>query len=120
MSAPARAVAPRESALPDAARMIASLPLAVLLISPDQTVAFINPAAEQLLGQSARKIVDKSVTRLISFDEPLILQRLSEGDAQVFARGSQVRFGTSPPRRLALRGGCSRRRSRRSLPPGQR
>jgi len=100
MSAPARAVAPRESALPDAARMIASLPLAVLLISPDQTVAFINPAAEQLLGQSARKIVDKSVTRLLSFDEPLILQRLSEGDAQVFARGSQVRFGTSPPRRL--------------------
>ena len=91
---------PDASRMPDALRMIASLPLAVLLIGPDQTVTSANPAAEQLMGQGARRIVGKQVAKLFAFDEPLILQRLAEGDAQVFARGSQVRIGNSAARRL--------------------
>lgn len=100
MSAPARAFPLAEGQLPDAQRIVASLPLAVLLIGPDQAISSVNPAAEQLLGQSARKLVGKPVARLLSFDEPLILERLAEGDAQVFARASRVRVGPGPPRRL--------------------
>lgn len=89
-----------EAARPDAQRLIASLPLAVLLIAPDQTVSFVNPAAEQLLGSGARRLVGRPVTHLLSFDEAPILDRLGEGDAQVFARASQVRIGHMEPRRL--------------------
>ena len=38
---------------PDAQRQLASLPLAVLLLAPDLTIAAANPAAEQFFGQSA-------------------------------------------------------------------
>lgn len=89
-----------EAVRPDAQRIIASLPLAVLIVGPDQTVSSVNPAAEQLMGQGSRKLVGKPVSRLLAFDEPLILERLAEGDAQVFARGSRVRIGSSPARRI--------------------
>jgi two-component system nitrogen regulation sensor histidine kinase GlnL len=88
------------SEAPDAQRIVASLPLAVLVVGPDQTVSSVNPAAEQLLGQGVRKLVGRPVSRLFAFDEPLILERLAEGDAQVFARGSRVRIGNSAPRPL--------------------
>ena len=91
---------PEAQRLPDASRLIASLPLALLIIAPDQTVSSLNPAAEQLLGFGARRLVGKTVADLVAFDEPLILERMAEGDAQVFARGSQVRIGSMPPRRL--------------------
>lgn len=89
-----------DSARPDAHRLIASLPLALLIIAPDQTVSAVNPAAEQLFGFGARRLVGKPIGDLVAFDEPLILERMTEGDAQVFARGSQVRIGSLPPRRL--------------------
>ena len=89
-----------DSARPDAHRLVASLPLALLIIAPDQTVSSVNPAAEQLFGLGARRLVGRSIADLVAFDEPLILERMKEGDAQVFARGSQVRIGNLPPRRL--------------------
>ena len=101
MTLPGEAVPLRpDASSPDAQRLIASLPLALLTIAPDQTVSAVNPAAEQLFRQSARKLVGKPVSQLLSFDEKVILDRLAEGDAQVFARGSHVRIGQFPPRPL--------------------
>lgn len=85
---------------PEAQRLVASLPLAVLLLAPDLTIALANPAAEQLIGQGARRLSGKPVAAMFEFDEPLILQRLREGDAQLFARGCMVRIKGLPPRRL--------------------
>ena len=85
---------------PDSAWLIASLPLACLLIAPDVTIASANPAAEQLTGQGARKLVGRALASLLSFGEPLIMQRLGEGDAQLFARGAQVSINGQPMRRL--------------------
>lgn len=85
---------------PEPQRLVASLPLAVLLLAPDLTVASANPAAEQLIGQGARRLSGKPVTAMFEFDEPLILQRLMEGEAQLFARGCMVRIKGQPPRRL--------------------
>ncbi len=48
---------------PDAQRQLASLPLAVLLLAPGQTIASANPAAEQFLGQSLRRLAGRPLAR---------------------------------------------------------
>ncbi len=85
---------------PDPQRLIASLPLAVLLLGPDHTIAATNPAAEQLIGRGARRLTGRSIESLFRFDEPRIAERLAEGDAQLFARDVLVRIGDEPARRL--------------------
>jgi two-component system nitrogen regulation sensor histidine kinase GlnL len=85
---------------PEPQRVVASLPLAVLQIAPDLSVASANPAAEQLAGQGARRLIGKQVADLFEFDEPLILSRLAEGEAQLFARGCRVRINGQAARRL--------------------
>jgi len=90
----------RDSGRPDPKRMVASLPLAVMLLGPDLTVQSVNPAAEQLAGQGARRLQGRPVEELFEFDEPLILKRLGEGEAQLFARDAQVRILNQPARRL--------------------
>lgn len=85
---------------PDPQRLIASLPLAVLVIAPDLTIASANPAAEQLTGQGARRLVGRPLAAIIAFDEPRIAATLSDEEGQLFARDSQVRIGRQPPRRL--------------------
>ena len=49
----------------DPARQLASLPLAVVLLSPGQRVSAANPAAEQLLGQSARRLIGRALGEVI-------------------------------------------------------
>lgn len=86
---------------PDPQRLIASFPLAVLLLAPDMTVAGVNPAAEQLLGQGARRLLGRQLTGVLDFTEAHIAQRIGEGDAQLFARDCGVRIGRQA-RRLDL------------------
>ena len=77
---------------PDPQRLIASFPFAVLLTAPDLTIAAVNPAAEQLLGQSARRLYGKRVDSQLEFAEDHVAARLGETDAQLFARDSAVRI----------------------------
>ncbi|MFN3423454.1 MAG: two-component system sensor histidine kinase NtrB [Novosphingobium meiothermophilum] len=77
---------------PDPKRVVSSLPLALLQLDPDLVVASVNPAAEQLMGQSYRRLVGRKVADLFDFEEPLILDRLAEGEAHLFARGVRVRI----------------------------
>lgn len=85
---------------PEPQRLVSSLPLAVFTIAPDLTISSANPAAEQLAGQGARRLVGKHVAALFEFDEPLILHRLAEGEAQLFARDTQVRINRQAARQL--------------------
>ena len=87
------AVGVADGSRPDAQRLLASLPFAVLLVDPDQTIAGTNPAAEQVLGQSARRLFGKSIASQVIFAETHVAMRLGEGDAQLFARDSAVRIG---------------------------
>ena len=77
---------------PDAQRLIASLPQAMLVLAPDLTVAAINPAGEQLVGQGARRVIGRSVHDLFAFEEALILERLADREAQLVARGVRLRI----------------------------
>lgn len=85
---------------PDPKRMVASLPLAVFLVTPELTIASVNPAAEQLAGQGAKLLQGRHVESLFVFDEALILERLAAGEAQLHARDAKVRILGGPARRL--------------------
>ena len=100
MSGPADWRKPGDGGRPDPKRVMASLPMAVLLLGPDLTIASANPAAEQLTGQGARRLLGKPVEEIFGFDEPLILRRLSEGEAQLFARDAGVRILGAAMRRI--------------------
>ncbi|MEP7221178.1 MAG: ATP-binding protein [Novosphingobium sp.] len=85
---------------PDAQRQLASLTVAVLLIGPGQRISHANPAAEQLLGQSLRRLSGKRLTDAIRFDEQRLLNRIGEGDAPISARDIGTHLPGIGPRRL--------------------
>ncbi|MBK6801147.1 ATP-binding protein [Novosphingobium sp.] len=74
----------------EAQRQLASLPHAVLLLAPGQRLAAANPAAEQFLGQSFRRLADRELGTLLRFSEERLALRLSETDAHVSARATGV------------------------------
>ena len=100
-SRPDRA-APEGLATPDAARQLASLTMAVLLLSPGQRLAGANPAAEQFLGQSYRRVAGRLLEELITFDEPRLIERLADIDAPLTARDAGAVIAGIGPRRLDL------------------
>ena len=89
---------PADWTRPDPQRLIASFPHAVVLIAPDMTVAAVNPAAEQILGQGRQRLLGRPLAALVDFAETPVAARLAEGDAQLFARDCAVRVGGAPRR----------------------
>ena len=84
----------------DAQRQLASLSLAVVLLEPGQRIAAANPAAEQFLGQSFRRLDRRPLGEVLRFEEPRLAARLLETDAHVSARATQVIVLGKGPRRL--------------------
>lgn len=84
----------------DAQRQLASLSLAVVQLAPGQRIASANPAAEQLLGQSAKRLIGRVLSELLSFDEARVARRIGEGDAQISARETPVLIAGQGARRL--------------------
>ena len=70
-----------------------SLTFALLLLDETVNVREANPAAEDLLGAGARRMVGQSLRDLLVFGDDLIAERIAERDAQLTARGVPVRFG---------------------------
>ncbi|MFM5923136.1 MAG: two-component system sensor histidine kinase NtrB [Novosphingobium sp.] len=76
--------------MPDALRQLSSLSQAVVLLAPGYRIAAANPAAEQLLGQSFRRLEGRALSSLLRFDEPLIARRITDTDAHLSARATAV------------------------------
>jgi len=74
------------SQVPDAWRQLASLTVAVLLVGPERRIAGANPAAEQFLGQSARRIKGRDLFELVRFDEPRLVDRAGDTESPLSAR----------------------------------
>jgi len=89
-----------EPGKPDPRRLVASLPQALVLLAPNLTIATVNPAAEQLVGQGASRLLGRPVHDLFVFEEPLILERLADREAHLVARGSLVRILDQPTRQI--------------------
>jgi len=78
------------NAEPDARRQLVSLPLAVVLLAPDQLIAGANPAAEQFFGQSLRRLAGRPLAEALRFADPRVAERLRPGDAPLSARQVDV------------------------------
>jgi len=82
--------------IPGSREQIAGLTFALILIAPDLTIAELNPAAESMLGRSARKLVGARLLDVVNFGEVRIADRLQEGESQIVARGLAVRIDDRP------------------------
>ena len=87
---------------PDAQRQLASLPLAILLLAPGQKIASANPAAEQFLGQSLRRLTGRHLLDAMSFGEPRLAERLGDSEAPISAREIDVTVAGIGTRRLDI------------------
>jgi len=90
------------SIAPDAQRQLASLPLAVVMLTPELIIASANPAAEQFLGQSARRLTGRSLSEIVEFEDKNLFARLSSGEAPVSARETDVHITGSGLRRTDI------------------
>ena len=79
-------------ARPDAAAQIGGLVFAMLLIDPDARIAEVNHAAENLLGQSARRIIGKHAFAVAQLVDKRVEERVTSSDAAVVARNVQLRI----------------------------
>lgn len=86
----------------EAQRQLASLPFAVLLLAPGQKLAAANPAAEQLLGQSFRRLEGRPLDAVLRFEEPRIAERLAQADGQLSARATSIAPLGQPSRHVDL------------------
>jgi two-component system nitrogen regulation sensor histidine kinase GlnL len=76
--------------LPGPREQIVGLTFALLLVAPDLTIQEVNPAAENLIGQSARRLVGRRLPDVIGFAERRVRDRLLEDDSQLVAHGLAV------------------------------
>lgn len=86
--------------LPDAQRLLASLPHAVVVLEPGLKIASLNPAAEQFFGQSARLLVGSSLIEIVSFPDRRLLDRLDDFETPVSAREVEVALRGRGVRRI--------------------
>jgi two-component system nitrogen regulation sensor histidine kinase GlnL len=87
---------------PEAHRQLASLPHAVLLLEPGQSIASANPAAEQFLGQSLRRLTGRRLDSIITLADPRLLQRIDDVDTPVSAREIVVGIKDRGTRRIDI------------------
>jgi two-component system nitrogen regulation sensor histidine kinase GlnL len=87
---------------PDSRRQLASLPVAVILLGPGQVIASANPAAEQFLGQSSRRLSGRQLFDALQFDQPRLTERMTEVDSQISARQIDVQVVGVGTRRIDL------------------
>lgn len=75
---------------PDAAAQIGGLIFAMLLVDPDGCVVEANHAAENLLGQSAKRMRGKHAFEVAKPLDERVVDRLSSSDAPVVARNVKL------------------------------
>ena len=75
---------------PDPRDQIAGLTFALLLLAPDLTIAQVNPAAENLIGRSSRRLIGSKLLDVVRFAENRMIDRLMSEEAQLVARGLAI------------------------------
>lgn len=91
--------------LPEHRKLLVSLPVAVVLLAPEQIISWVNPAAEQFFGQSNRRLMGKPLREVLDLVEPRLARRLAEADAPVSARQIDVHLIGQGPRRVDITAG---------------
>ena len=82
------------TARPDAANQIAGFVFAVLLLDPEGRVVEANPAAEDLLGRSAQRLIGTRFGDVAALGDPRVEAGLAMPDAPLVARDVPLVTGT--------------------------
>ncbi len=75
---------------PGAGTQIAGLIFAVLLIDDRDRIVEVNPAAEEMLGKGAQRLLGQPLDAAIGLEDERLKTGLADADAQVIARGIAV------------------------------
>ena len=75
---------------PDARTQLASIVFAVILLDPAGTVREANPAAEEMLGSSAVRLVGRSFFGIVAIGDRRVADALRDSDGQMIARGLAI------------------------------
>ena len=75
---------------PEPRELIAGLTFALLVLRPDLTIDQVNPAAENLIGRSARRLIGRNFLDVVAFAEDRVRDKLFADEAQLVARGVPV------------------------------
>lgn len=78
---------------PSADSLIAALIFAVIVIDESDCVRTANPAAEIMLGRSARRLAGKPLQDFVIIQERRVVDSVFRGEARLIARGIGVRTG---------------------------
>lgn len=78
---------------PSASDQIAGMVFAVVLIDPSGSISEVNPAAEELLGGSARRLLNRALMDLVEISPARVSETLLTAESQVIARGLTLSAG---------------------------
>lgn len=79
--------------MPGAEAQLSGLIFAVLLIDPRHVVRMANPAAEDLLGQSAKRMNGREMSAIFTFEDDRVAKRFAAGEARLVARSTVIHSG---------------------------
>ncbi|GAA4038424.1 two-component system sensor histidine kinase NtrB [Parerythrobacter jejuensis] len=75
---------------PDPQSQIAGLVFAMILLDPDGIIEETNPAAEDLLGSSASRLLGNRFLDKVEITDPRVFERFADGEARLTARGLPI------------------------------
>ena len=81
------------SIAPDPRAQISGLVFALLVLDPDFRIVEVNPAAEDLLGRSAKRLVGAELLDVLDLAESGVREKLDRDHAQLIARGVTIGIG---------------------------
>jgi len=101
MSEAAERLQPRQSGtaaasdmhLPDPRDQISGVTFGLLLLSPELKIRQVNPAAENLIGRSSRRLLDCHLFDVIDFGASRMTDRIQGDESQLIARNLMLRVG---------------------------
>lgn len=77
---------------PAYSEQIAGLTFGMVAICPEMTLRQVNPAAESLLGQSAKRLIGRNLIQVMRFEDKRVVEMLEAGHSQLIARNLILRM----------------------------
>ncbi|HEV7232714.1 MAG TPA: PAS domain-containing protein, partial [Sphingorhabdus sp.] len=76
---------------PDTSQILANVPVPVLLIAPDNNIAYANDASEAFFGRSRRKLEGQPVTATLVFDSDRMNSALVARENDISAQDMELK-----------------------------
>ena len=81
---------------PDASQLLCGIPLPILLIDPNGTIAFANDASESFFGRGRRRMEGEQASAVLEFSDPRINEALTSDEGDLSAQDMELSSGIGP------------------------